>query len=54
MIRREQLAPGSAIEGPSVVEQYDSTIVLGRGDRLEVMDETGTARIKVAAARGKG
>jgi N-methylhydantoinase A len=50
VIRRETLPAGCSVAGPAVVEQYDSTIVLGRGDRLEVMDDTGTARIKVAVA----
>jgi N-methylhydantoinase A len=50
MIRRETLGAGASIAGPAIVEQYDSTIVLGRGDRLEVIDDTGTARITVAAA----
>jgi N-methylhydantoinase A len=46
---RDDLATGSAVTGPAIVEQYDSTIVLGRGDRLEVLDDAGTALVYVAA-----
>lgn len=47
---REALHSGARIEGPAIIDQYDSTIVLGRGDRLDVLDESGTARIRLAPA----
>jgi N-methylhydantoinase A len=50
--RRDGLEPGRSIAGPAIVEQYDSTIVLGHGDRLEVLDDTGTALIHVVASAG--
>jgi N-methylhydantoinase A len=33
--RREQLPPGATLGGPAIVEQFDSTIVVEPGDRLE-------------------
>lgn len=36
--RRAALTPGEAIEGPAIVEQLDSTTLLGPGDRLRIDD----------------
>jgi len=53
VVQRTTLRAGNTIDGPAVVEQYDSTIVLGHGDRLEVIDDTGTARVTVAGASAR-
>jgi N-methylhydantoinase A len=53
VIQRESLRAGSTIDGPAIVEQYDSTIVLGWGDRLEVLDDTRTARVSVTAVASR-
>jgi N-methylhydantoinase A len=34
--QREQLSPGTRIDGPAVVQEYASTTLVGPGDRLEV------------------
>jgi N-methylhydantoinase A len=47
--RRELLAPGVAIDGPAVVEEYASTTVLFAGDRLRVAD---TGELVVTIGRG--
>ena len=44
---RSALRAGQEIEGPAVVEERESTLVLGPGDRLEV-DSVGCLRIAVA------
>jgi N-methylhydantoinase A len=36
--QRDRLAAGETVEGPAIVEQYDSTIVLRAGDRLTVTE----------------
>ena len=47
--RREQLPPGAALDGPAIVEQLDSTIVVEPGDRLEA-DAQGNLIITVERA----
>ena len=44
---RSALRTGQVIDGPAVVEERESTLVLGPGDRLEV-DAVGCLRISVA------
>jgi N-methylhydantoinase A len=36
VFQRDRIDAGQVVEGPAIVEQYDSTIVLRAGDRLEV------------------
>jgi N-methylhydantoinase A len=36
LYERRLLAPGDAFEGPAIVEQYDSTIVIPPGARARV------------------
>jgi N-methylhydantoinase A len=50
--RRETLALGQEIIGPAIVEERESTTVIGRGDRLRV-HESGALIIELAAA-GEG
>jgi len=49
--QRALLAPKQVIAGPAVIEQYDSTIVLAPGDRMEVMDDGVDALIHVRPGR---
>ena len=44
---RRGLPPGSAIEGPAIVEQLDTTTFLGLGDRARV-DDLGNLVVEVA------
>jgi N-methylhydantoinase A len=44
--RRAALAPGSVLEGPAIIEQLDTTVVLAPGDRLKA-DEIGNLVITV-------
>jgi N-methylhydantoinase A len=44
--RRDQLAAGTRLSGPAVVEAVDSTILVHPGQELSV-DETGLVRIHV-------
>ena len=43
---RKNLKPGNEIPGPTVVEQFDSTILVYPGQRLSV-DEYGNIRIRL-------
>jgi N-methylhydantoinase A len=45
--RRDELSPQQTLEGPAVVEQYDSTIVLRPGDAARSIDATGTLLIQL-------
>jgi N-methylhydantoinase A len=45
--RREHLRARNAIDGPAIVEQMDSTIVVGRGQRVTV-DEEGNLWLRAA------
>mgnify|MGYP001265018628 CR=1 FL=1 len=36
--QRDSLAADQVLVGPAIIEQYDSTVVLAPGDRLEVLD----------------
>ena len=47
--RREQLAPGTRLVGPAIIEQLDSTAVIAPGDRLEA-DALGNMIITVKGA----
>ncbi|MEI4485660.1 hydantoinase/oxoprolinase family protein [Frigidibacter sp. MR17.14] len=47
--RREAIGPGQSVTGPAIVEQTDSTIVLGPGDRATA-DARGNLIIEVARA----
>ena len=48
--RRDQLVPGTALAGPAIVEQLDSTTVVEPGDEVRV-DRLGNLEISVASAR---
>lgn len=48
--RREELAPGTQITGPAIVEEYASTIVVGEGDTVTV-GELGEIIVSVASRR---
>lgn len=48
VVRRASLAAGTTLDGPALVEQDDSTILLEAGDRLTVLDDR-TLSIEVAA-----
>jgi N-methylhydantoinase A/oxoprolinase/acetone carboxylase beta subunit len=50
VFRRVALAIGQAIEGPALIEERESTTVLGRGDKLTV-DASGALIIDVALPR---
>ena len=52
--QRELLCPNQAIRGPAVIEQYDSTIVLAPGDRMEVMEDGIDALVDVQPSRARG
>ena len=45
--RRERLRPRNVLEGPAIVEQMDSTVVIGRGQRATV-DEEGDLWLRAA------
>ena len=45
----QTLGPGAAVEGPAVIEEHTTTVLLGPGDRLAV-DGAGNFMIQVAAA----
>ncbi|APH74599.1 hydantoinase/oxoprolinase family protein [Aquibium oceanicum] len=45
--RREAIGPGDRIEGPAVIEQTDSTVLVGPGDRLSA-DDRGNLVMEVA------
>ena len=47
--RRPDLAPGQAIEGPAIVEQLDTTVIVFPGDRLRV-DPWGNVVIALGGA----
>ena len=47
--RRERLPPGARLEGPAIIEQLDTTVVLAPGDRLEA-DGIGNLVISVSGA----
>jgi N-methylhydantoinase A len=47
--RREELAPGTELDGPAVVEEPDSTTLLFEGDRL-VVHESGVLVLTIGAA----
>ena len=49
--RRNHLAPGHNLCGPAIIDQLDSTTILGIGDTLSV-DEQGNLIIKVATYAG--
>ena len=38
VLHRDSLAPGNEVEGPAIIEQFDSTTVIGPTDRLRVDD----------------
>jgi N-methylhydantoinase A len=48
--RREELAPGTRITGPAIVEEYASTVVVGEGDIVTVGD-LGEIIVSVASRR---
>jgi N-methylhydantoinase A len=48
--RREELAPGTRITGPAIVEEYASTVVVGEGDVATVGD-LGEIIVSVASRR---
>jgi N-methylhydantoinase A len=48
--RREELAPGTRITGPAIVEEYASTVVIGEGDVATVGD-LGEIIVSVASRR---
>ena len=48
--RREELAPGTRITGPAIVEEYASTVVVGEGDVATVGD-LGEIVVSVASRR---
>jgi N-methylhydantoinase A len=48
--RREDLAPGTTITGPAILEEYASTIVVGEGDVVTVGD-LGEIIVSVASRR---
>ena len=48
--RREQLEVGTALKGPAIVEQLDTTTVIEPGDRVRV-DALGNLEIAVSALR---
>jgi N-methylhydantoinase A len=48
--RREQLAPGTRITGPAIVEEYASTVVVDDGDVVTVGD-LGEIVVHVASRR---
>jgi N-methylhydantoinase A len=50
VFRREALGPGSALEGPAIVEQLDATTVVEPGDAVHV-DALGNLVISVRAVR---
>jgi N-methylhydantoinase A len=50
VFRRERLLPGDELEGPAIVEQFDSTGVVWPGQRARV-DEAGTLIVETGAAR---
>ncbi len=47
ILRRENLAAGTVVEGPAVIEQFDSTLLLFPGDRASVLEDL-TLSIMVA------
>ncbi|MCY4429386.1 MAG: hypothetical protein OXC11_03210, partial [Rhodospirillales bacterium] len=49
ILRRESLSPGSTLEGPAVIEQFDTTTVLPPGCRAAV-DDAGNLIVDVSAA----
>jgi N-methylhydantoinase A len=51
--RREQLAPGTRITGPAIVEEYASTVVVDDGDLVTVGD-LGELVVHVASRRPAG
>jgi N-methylhydantoinase A len=48
--QREELPPGTRFEGPAIVEEYASTIVVGEGDVVTVGDQ-GEIIVSVASRR---
>ena len=49
VVPRSTLGPGSTLRGPAIVEESDSTTLLGPGDRLVVL-ENGTLAIEIGEA----
>lgn len=49
--RRDRLAAGTPIEGPAVIEDVTTSVVLREGDRASVLDG-GHLRIQIASERG--
>ncbi len=49
--QRDSLCSGQILEGPAIVEQYDSTIVLSTGDTVEVMEDGLDLLVHVRPAR---
>jgi N-methylhydantoinase A len=45
---RARLSPGHVVAGPAIIEQFDSTTVLNRGDELRV-DEAGNLLVEVCS-----
>ena len=48
--RREELAPGTRITGPAIVEEYASTVVVGEGD-VAIVGDLGEIVVSVASRR---
>jgi N-methylhydantoinase A len=46
---RERLAPGMRLAGPAIIEEAESTTVVGRGGRVEV-DGFGTLVVAVGGS----
>ena len=49
ILARASLSPGSALDGPAIIEQLDTTVVVEPGDHV-VADNHGNLIITVAGA----
>jgi len=50
IVRRQELATGESIDGPAIVEEAESTTVVGPDERCRV-DATGSLILSIEAAR---
>jgi len=53
VLAEDELVPGEAREGPALIEQAGSTIVVGPGDGYS-MDRAGNIRITLGVRKNQG
>jgi N-methylhydantoinase A len=53
IFERHSLSAGTVVVGPAIIEQYDTTIVLDPGDRLQIKQGSQSLSIDVAKAAGR-